>query len=85
MDGLMVNVWLGDPDELANQVSNIITLSGVRLGDIIAHLYGQKCGKELETYLENYSNNASYILKATQNKLIQYMLKVWKYRAESIK
>ena len=31
MDGLMVNVWLGDPDELANQVSNIITLSGVRL------------------------------------------------------
>lgn len=44
MDGLMVNVWLGDANELANQVSNIITLSGVRLRDIIAHLYGQKCG-----------------------------------------
>lgn len=44
MDGLMANVWLGDANELADQVSNIITLSGVRLGDIIAHLYGQKCG-----------------------------------------
>lgn len=44
MDGFMVNVWLGDANELANQVSNIITLSDLRLGDIIAHLYGQKCG-----------------------------------------